>query len=544
MRKLGTILLVLGLLACGVTAAAAEGEIPVSTDQAEMRLTGNRGFHYINGNGMGHSPPTSFLYANGKGGVTLVQFISAGDGVTVAEYDSDLQFVSFRSVPVEGLTDWGGFCAGEDYNYVVYAVDKAVIRVDQYDKEWNPVNHLVHTFGNTRSFISNDMDLAVGGGSLFIVTNHIMSDGAASGHEANLRLQVDESTLRVTAEHSGVGDYDGYCSHSFVPETLWAGGILYTLDRCDAFPGAGIYLCAFDGSLNRGLSMQGIKAMAFRDWGNIGSAAAAGQALITAYNYADGDDHYTNTDVFLNRFEPGGGSQTVQVSYSGGAGTPYAAAVDDSFGYVLWNTDIRSDMAPVDTLFYAPYYVGDSLTVGEVRTAEGNFLSDCDPISWQGGLLWFTTDGRDVTFHRLGTDGTVTKTTFHDPVEREAVAPTVWDVGYTAGTQCSRCGAWLSGHEEIPRVEALISEAAEDGGSVTARFQCSRSEYTAIFAAYGEGGRLLQAETAEYSVSGSQAKSFQLPEGWERCKVMLIDSDGCPLCPAWESGSSAPAESE
>lgn len=539
MRKLGTILLVLGLLACAVTMAAAEGEIPVSTDQAEMRLTGNRGLHYINGNGMVHSPPTSFLYANGKGGVTLVQFISAGDGVTVAEYDSDLQFVSFRSVPVEGLTDWGGFCAGEDYNYVVYAVDKAVIRVDQYDKEWNPVNHLVHTFGNTRSFIDNDMDLAVGGGSLFIVTNHIMS----SGHQANLRLQVSESGLAVMAEQSGTATYNGYCSHSYEPETVWADGILYTLDRCDSFPGSAIYVCAYSGSLNLGMTMQGIKGMTFGDWGNIGSAAAAGRSLITAYNYApSGQGNNLNTDVFLNRFTgEDGGSQTVQVTYTGGAGTPYAAAVDDSFGYVLWNTDIRSDMAPRDTLFYAPYFAGSSLTVGAVRTAEGNDLSDCEPISWQEGLLWFTTDGKDVTFHRLGTDGAVTKTTLHNPVEREAVAPGVWSVGYTAGTQCSRCGAWLSGHEEIPRAEAVINEPEENSGTVTVGFSCGKDSYYVIFAGYSGDGQLLKAEPV-LCTSARGEQGFTLPEGWARYQIMLTDTDISPLCEAREGKAPSPME--
>ena len=538
MKKPGAILLALGLLACVLTPAAAEGEIPVSTDQAEMRLTGNQGLHYVSGNGMRHSPPTSFLYANEKGGVTLVQFISSGAGVTVAEYDGDLQFVSVRSVPVEGLTQWGGFCAGEEYNYLVYAVDKAVVRVDQYSKDWTLVNHLVHTIGNTKSFIDNDMDLAVGGGSLFIVTNHTMS----GGHQANLRLQVSESGLAVMAEQSGEANYNGYCSHSYVPETVWADGILYTLDRCDSFPGKAVYVCAYNGSLASGMTMQSIREMAFNDWGNIGSAAASGRAVVTAYNYAPNSDNNTSTNVFLNRFEAGGGSQTIQVTYTGGAGTPYAAAVDDSFGYVLWNTDSYSRMPPRDTLFYAPYFTGSSLTVGAVQTAEENWLSDCEPISWQGGLLWFTSDGKDVTFHRLGADGAVTKTTLHDPVEREAVAPTVRSVGYTAGTQCSRCGAWLSGHEEIPRAEALISGVEEKNGTAEVRLQCARTEYTAIFAVYGEDGRFLQAETEKYTSSGSKTKEFRLPEGWESYKVMLVDGEGCPLCPAWESGTSATVE--
>ena len=89
---------------------------------------------------------------------------------------------------------------------------------------------------------------------------------------------------------------------------------------------------------------------------------------------------------------------------------------------------------------------------------------------------------------------------------------------------------------------ALISGVEERNGAAEVRLQCARTEYTAIFAVYGEDGRFLQAETEKYTSSGSKTKEFRLPEGWESYKVMLADGDGCPLCPAWESETSATIE--
>ena len=376
-----TILVLLFSMALWLLApVAAADEIAVSTDGTDVVVSRNSNLHYINGIGMLHSPATSWLYENENGGVTLVQYVSKTAGVTVAEYDSELDFMNVRSIPVPNLTQWGGFYAGETYNFLVYAVDSAVIHVDQYTKDWIYVSSCNRTLSNTKSFITNDLDITEGNGSLFIVTNHYMD----SGHMANMRLQINESTMAVTVEQTGTATYNGYCSHSYVPETVWADGILYALDRCDSIPGLGIYVSSYNGSLSQGITMGNIRSMAFNDWGNLGSCIPAGKGVLTAYNYAPGSASHTSTNIFLNYYcsadKSNIVSQTVQVTSTGGAGTPFVAAVTDTYGYVLWNPDIRSSAAAGDTLFYARYDRSDDLTVGEVQSAEENALSDCDPI--------------------------------------------------------------------------------------------------------------------------------------------------------------------
>lgn len=101
----------------------------------------------------------SYLYENPSGGLTRVEYIagsaesrkdSGGNAywaypngkIIVEDYDSTFRFQTGRTVPME-LTYWGGFFAGEDYNYILFGdpnyvqSDSAeVVRVVKYSKDW------------------------------------------------------------------------------------------------------------------------------------------------------------------------------------------------------------------------------------------------------------------------------------------------------------------------------------------------------------------------------------------------------------------------
>ena len=85
-------------------------------------------------------PVTSYLYGH-NGGLTRVEY--TGGQIVVEDYDSSFALQSSRTVPME-LSLWGGFFAGEDYNFLIFGQsnpsesDSAeVIRVVKYDKDWN-----------------------------------------------------------------------------------------------------------------------------------------------------------------------------------------------------------------------------------------------------------------------------------------------------------------------------------------------------------------------------------------------------------------------
>lgn len=85
-------------------------------------------------------PVTSYLYENEDGGLTRVEYVN--QLVVVEDYDSSFALQSSRTVPAE-LPIWGGFFAGEAYNFLVFGQENysqddnaEVIRVVKYSKDW------------------------------------------------------------------------------------------------------------------------------------------------------------------------------------------------------------------------------------------------------------------------------------------------------------------------------------------------------------------------------------------------------------------------
>ena len=84
----------------------------------------------------------SYLYENGKGGLTRVEYIEKDKRVIVEDYDSSYNLTASRSIQAE-LPIWGGFFAGKDANYLIFGQENKsesttaeVIRVVKYSKDW------------------------------------------------------------------------------------------------------------------------------------------------------------------------------------------------------------------------------------------------------------------------------------------------------------------------------------------------------------------------------------------------------------------------
>ena len=519
-----TLCLLLALPVNVALAAETEGST-VSTDMADIQLPGNAGNHWVNANGTNHSPGRSFLYANEKGGLTVVAYRSASVGVCVVEVDEDLRFLNTRTLPVTDLYRWGGFCAGETYNYVVYTTSKTDLRVDRYTKDWTLSATRTHSFSNTNGLISNDMELVESGGNLFIATNHTMTNG----HQANMRLQIHGESLNLSVNHSGTSHF-GYCSHSFVPEIAAKNGRIYVFDRSDTYPGAAIWLHGYNGSFSSGSLNRSVCSMEFRDWGNIGGAAATSSGALLAYNYAPYTQPYTNTNVFLYYSAFSGSSSSRQVSYSGGAGTPYVAPLSETSGFVLWNPDLRNRNEPNNRLYYAAYALNSgSLSVGPARSAEGHYLSDCTPILFKDKVTWYTYEGGEIQFHQIGAVGGVTRTAVHDPVELEPVAPTYTSVGYTGGTECSICGEVLTQPQEVPMVEVELESAQVRGDRLVVEFHGDGKETFQLAAAFYDAGKRFLGVELIACRDGDREVSVPLPEGGASYALFPMGGSHCPV---------------
>lgn len=457
-KRIFALLLALTALLC-VLPVSAEGEteseaVVVSTDIADLSLKNNANGHYVMGCGMNHSPNESFLFANETGGVTLVQYTGnrADPEFTVAEFDEDLDFCSVRVIPITGeLLRWGGCCTdGENY-YVAYSVfsriSVALLVVEKYDSDWNLVRSVEHQLYNTKTAIDSDFDMVAANGKVFITMNRFMS----SGHQANGRLELSAATLEVLFSQLGTAGYDGYCSHSYVPEIVVSGENIYAFDRCDEFPGEAIFMSSFSGSLSNGIRMTAISGMGWRDWGNLGNAIPGPDGTVLAvYNYGPNvgiNSEPTNCEVTL--YHSGSGYFKVAGSY--GSGTPLVASAGGSTGFVLWNPDRYGDETK-DDLYYVPYVVNSgSLTVGTVQKAEGHYLSDCEPVTFDGGVLWFTYENGELIFHQLKANSAPTKKIFHTNLQTlQGTEPTCTQTGLTDGLKCRACGEIMQEQQVIP----------------------------------------------------------------------------------------------
>jgi hypothetical protein len=167
-------------------------------------------------------PVNSYLFENPSGGLTRVEY--ADGQVIVEHYDDSFNYSSGETLPME-LPIWGGFFAGQKYNYLVEGQNneeqddaKEVIRVIQYDKDWKRIGSTGLFGANTvHPFEAGAVRFAEYADDLYIRTCHEMY-AAADGynHQASVTIAVNQSELKVTDSWYEVMNVTyGYVSHSF-----------------------------------------------------------------------------------------------------------------------------------------------------------------------------------------------------------------------------------------------------------------------------------------------------------------------------------------
>lgn len=364
-------------------------------------------------------PVTSYLYHNGNG-LTRVECID--DHVLVEAYDNEFNVTSSRSLDMD-LPLWGGFYAGKEYNFMITGQKNPqesdsveVIRVVKYDKDWNRLEQAGLFGGNTYiPFDAGSLRCTEDDGLLYIHTCHEMyktSDGLH--HQANLTMIVDENAMEVSNAFYGIssaGSSFGYTSHSFNQFILTdAEGNIVTLDHGDAYPRA-ISLMRFDGEGKKNGS-NGKMVMIRKFPGEIGDNHTGAEiggfseitsGYVTAYRYITGSGNNTEKKI-LFAYVPKDLSAAKEVEISTGEDvfTPMLAPASLDGGYILWNTEDPNTLQASDSLSYAAYNADGK--VSSVKEGKG-LLSDCQPIPYQDGVIWYATKGTGPVFYILNDSG-------------------------------------------------------------------------------------------------------------------------------------------
>ena len=358
-------------------------------------------------------PVNSYLYENPQGGLTRVEYM---DGkIIVEDYSDTLIPQASRSIPVE-LPLWGGFFSGKRFNFLMFGQENTtesdsseVVRVVKYSKDWVRLGSASLYGANTSiPFAAGSLRCVEAEGMLYIRTSHTMyksEDGA--NHQASFGFAIREANMQVTDTNYNMG----YVSHSFNqfliedPEHK-----LVSLDHGDGYSRSFILSRYKDITAGdpQTLSTESTEFQYFpgdigqnHTGASVGGFAATSEGNVTAYNY-DGSATRQKRDLYLaftdkDSFE----TTTVKLTSGKDISTPILAARDEKGGYILWN-EKTSDGGYGKTVYFAEY--DQNGKVGAIKSVSAA-LSDCQPILYNGKLIWCVTDKSAPVFYTLDSSG-------------------------------------------------------------------------------------------------------------------------------------------
>lgn len=384
---------------------------------------------------VGSSTVNSYLYDNGNG-VTRVEYDD--EKVIIENYDSNFRYQAGWTLDLE-LPIWGGFYAGEKYNFMVFGQENPgeddaveVIRVVKYDKAWNRLGHASLRGANTtQPFAAGSLRLDEYGGMLYIHTCHLMytsSDGLR--HQSNMTFALREEDTWLTDRRYNVSNIStGYVSHSFNQFLLVDGdGNIVTMDHGDAYPRSAVVIRygkkagrnAFTGG-----NMSSVNLLVFpgeigdnNTNASLGGLAETRSGYIAAYNYSAAGGGWIR-DIHISYLPKDSFSDGSVVTWTNPAAkgtTPVIASAGEQGGYVLWRDSIEGQ-----GVCYVHYDAQGNIS--QVQTAGSAMLSDCQPILYRGNLVWYASDEKSVTFYTLNEGGI----SAYDPTQTGQIVPVPQD---------------------------------------------------------------------------------------------------------------------
>lgn len=366
-------------------------------------------------------PVCSYLYENPAGNLVRVEYV--GNEVVVEEYDAAFLPVSSLTLEAE-LPLWGGFFAGEKFNFLIWGQNnkeedngKEVIRIVKYDKDWNRLGAAgLYGANTTEPFDAGSLRCDEYGGWLYIRTCHEMyttDDGL--NHQANVMIALNQEEMRITDSFTDIMNIStGYISHSFNQFVMVdSAGRIVTLDHGDAHP-RGIVLLRYYAAAGQEkftnlypmVQTALIENFPEAPGGNynvtgasVGGICETSVGYLTAYNFDGAATTTQPRDIYLTCIGKNVNGGCVQVTHGANTLTPQLIPTSMEGGYLTW----MSVDADRNTHFNYTEYRADG-SVGSIRTADAA-VSDCQPICWNGKVVWYVTDQSAPVFYTLDADG-------------------------------------------------------------------------------------------------------------------------------------------
>lgn len=362
------------------------------------------------------------------------------DGTTYIEYfDAAYHFVTQKVIQPE-LPLIGGFYAGRDNYYLIYGQENRkesdyveVVRVVKYDRNWNRLDTASVYGANTRiPFWDGCVRVTEADGVLYVRTSHQMYTSAdGKNHQANMTIMVDETTMTIADQQTRVSRYSerneynlAYVSHSFNQFVITddESNIVF-LDQGDAYPRAAQIAKVVKERRGNTREKDIIKYS-----GNIGdnfTGATIGGLECSDRNYltvgtADATwsfDLWSNVGnyIYLSINDKQLQNQTKMICLGKASNkklytTPQLVKISDHLFLVLWSEKIYDRKAEdflCDGKIHYVFVDGAGKCLGKEYEKKG-YLSDCQPISADGNVMWTTCDNNNLVFHSINESGVYT----------------------------------------------------------------------------------------------------------------------------------------
>ena len=183
----------------------------------------------------------SYIYSDDDTAFTIVD--ASDDKITAYTYDyQSFDLIDKKEVPYE-LDMFGGFYAGEEYNYIVFGQNneeeddnKEVIRVVKYDKDFNRISSAkVSDCYTITPFDAGSLRMSENGDDLTVHTARLRyktEDGL--NHQSQLTIIINTQTM--TVKNPLVRFQENHVSHSFNQFVKYDNGNLLLVDHGDAYP--------------------------------------------------------------------------------------------------------------------------------------------------------------------------------------------------------------------------------------------------------------------------------------------------------------------
>lgn len=405
---------------------AATGKISSNIHDQNYMFSGAVNGHYAN-------PVCSYLVEDSEGNINRIEAVD--NSIVVETYHRENFSLIATSNIIQELPIFGGFYAGENYNYVVFGQNnpdeddsQEVLRIVQYDKKWNRVASDSMYGGNTIiPFSGGSLRMCESGNMLYIRTCHEMYKTAdGRNHQTNMTLSFNSKIGKITDKSTTVVSNlsTGYVSHSFNQFIKSDKTDIVAADHGDGYPRSFVlfkyagkagneFLGQTDGWVEL-LSFPGNNGENYTG-ASLGGLEVSSTNYLITYNSVEQELFYgcvrniyvaaVNKDNFLQS-----AVHTKQLTQFGATGkqsasNPLLVKLSSDEFLLLWEI---YDADKVDTLGGNPgtdtiQYVkldGSGNAIGEIHTEKGK-LSDCQPIVSGQKVIWYVTDNSAPEFYTI-----------------------------------------------------------------------------------------------------------------------------------------------